>query len=259
MKSIRKQKEHTFLHIMDGSNDHIQVVIPTAVLAGNCTFNSAVEVCGRLVKSPKAKQPVEVQGQTLSILGPMDLDAFPFTHNRAHPFDYTRQYIHLRPKTNIARSILRLSSLIANSLQQSLISEGYINVFTPVLTSNDCEGSGEVFMVRPASDQLCQQMSSSKGDNNEAFFNKKVYLTVSGQLHLEAIAGYLYITLFLISKNPFYTLFEFTEDYPKSLQWGPLFGLRIRDRGDIWLNSACWRPSWPFATTSSHCSQSWNA
>lgn len=193
------------------------MVIPTTLLAPNCTFNSAVEVAGRLVKSPKPKQPVEVQGQSLSVLNSMDLDAFPFTPNKAHPLDYIRQHSHLRPKTNITRSILRLSSLITNSLQQTLISEGYVNIFTPILTSNDCEGSGEVFLVRPASDELCQQMS--KRDLDEAFFDKKVYLTVSGQLHLEAMAGYYSPNL-----TKFPPSFDFfCRGLPKVFTLGPTF------------------------------------
>ena len=156
-----------------------------------------MEVVGRLVKSPKAKQPVEVQGSNLSILGPLAIESFPFAPRRTYPPDYLRQYPHLRAKTDVGSAILRLSSRITSSLQSTLLDDGYINVFTPILTSNDCEGSGEVFTVRPASDQLCNQMASQKGSSPDlAYFDKQVYLTVSGQLHLEAIAGYKSIYIF---------------------------------------------------------------
>ena len=66
-----------------------------------------------------------------------------------------------------------------------------MHICTPILTSNDCEGAGQVFTVRPASDDLCHQMTSGSGPKNldTAYFDKKTYLTVSGQLHLEAMAG----------------------------------------------------------------------
>lgn len=182
------------MHVGDGvTSEQIQVVVPSSTFlehGAGCTFNSAVEVSGRLVKSPSAKQPFEIQGTTVTVVGKLDLDGFPFAPRRLYPFDYLRQYPHLRPKTDIFAALLRLTSLVAGSLQSTLASNDYVQVFTPVISSNDCEGSGEVFTVRPASDQLCRNMRGQEGGNmDEAYFNKKVYLTVSGQLHLEAIAG----------------------------------------------------------------------
>lgn len=113
---------------------------------------------------------------------------FPFAPRKTYPPDYVRQYLHLRPKTSINSSILRLSSLITSALHAALTDEEYVHVFTPILTSNDCEGAGEVFTARPSSEVLCKQMSHSQ-DFDTSYFDKKVYLSVSGQLHLEAIAG----------------------------------------------------------------------
>jgi len=190
VKSIRKQKSNTFLNISDGSLDRIQVVIPSVLCVQECRFNSAVEITGRLVKSPKENQPLEIHCNKLSVLGDMDLENFPFAPKKSYPPDYIRQYLHLRPKTNINSSLIRLSSIITSSLHSTLINKDYVHIFTPILTSNDCEGAGEVFTVRPASDDLCQQMTSSASPNlDTAYFNKKTYLTVSGQLHLEAMAG----------------------------------------------------------------------
>ena len=190
VKSIRKQKANTFLNISDGTLDHIQVVIPSVLCVQECRFNSAVEITGQLVKSPKVNQPLEIHCHKLSVLGDMDLENFPFAPKKSYPPDYIRQYLHLRPKTNINSSLLRLSSIITSSLYSTLISKEYVHIFTPILTSNDCEGAGEVFITRPASDELCRQMMSSASPNlDTSYFNKKAYLTVSGQLHLEAMAG----------------------------------------------------------------------
>lgn len=178
------------MHIGDGSTDQIQVVIPSSLCNVDCCFNSAVEVSGKLVQSPKANQPVEIAGQNISVLGKLELKNFPFAPRKAYPATYVRQYLHLRPKTNIYSAILRLSSLISTNLHTTLVDDGFVHIYTPILTSNDCEGAGEVFTVRPASDELCHQMKDNKDKSlDEAYFDKKVYLTVSGQLHLEAMSG----------------------------------------------------------------------
>ncbi|EFX86821.1 hypothetical protein DAPPUDRAFT_307813 [Daphnia pulex] len=176
------------MHISDGSVEQIQVVIPSSVCDEDCCFNSAVEISGKVVVSPKPNQPVEIQGETVKVVGKLDLQSFPFGPRKYYAPEYVRQQIHLRPKTNIYSAILRLSSLITNALQTTLIQDNFVSVFTPILTSNDCEGAGEVFLTRPASDEMCREMGGNR-KLEESYFNKKVYLTVSGQLHLEAIAG----------------------------------------------------------------------
>ena len=166
----------------------IQVILPLFLYVEECNFNTPVEIKGRLIKSPKENQSVEIQASKLTVLGHLDLKSFPFAPRKTYPPDYVRQYLHLRPKTNINSSILRLSSLITSVLHTTLSDEEYVHVFTPILTSNDCEGAGEIFTARPSSEALCKQMSNNQ-DFDESYFNKKVYLSVSGQLHLEAIAG----------------------------------------------------------------------
>jgi asparaginyl-tRNA synthetase len=189
VKSIRKQKRTTFMHISDGGVEQIQVVIPSSACDEDCCFNSAVEISGKVVVSPKCNQPVEIQGEKIKVVGKLDLQSFPFGPRKYYPPEYVRQQIHLRPKTNTYSAILRLSSLISNALQTTLIQDNFVSVFTPILTSNDCEGAGEVFLIRPSSNEMCREMGGNRKPE-ESYFNKKVYLTVSGQLHLEAIAGY---------------------------------------------------------------------
>ena len=178
------------MHIGDVSTDQIQVVIPSNICNADCCFNAAVEIRGKLVPSPNAHQPVEIAGQNISVLGKLDLKSFPFSPRKSYPATYVRQHLSLRPKTQIYAAILRLSSLISTTLHTTLTDNEFVHIYTPILTSNDCEGAGEVFTVRPASDELCHQMKSNTKNNlDEAYFDKKVYLTVSGQLHLEAITG----------------------------------------------------------------------
>lgn len=188
VKSLRKQKENTFMHIGDGSAEQIQVIIPSSLCQEDCCFNSAVVVRGKVVQSPKVNQPIEVKAENLEVVGRLDVECFPFGPRKIYPPEYVRQHIHLRPKTTIYSAILRLSSLITTTLHNTLIQDGFISVSVPILTSNDCEGAGEVFLVRPASEELCREMGNNE-KLEESYFNKRVYLTVSGQLHLEAIAG----------------------------------------------------------------------
>lgn len=160
-------------------------------MCDDCSFHSAVEVQGVVIQSPKPQQPFEIQANKLVVVGKQDLEHYPFEPRKHYPPEYVRQQIHLRPKTNVYSSILRLTSLISMKLLTTLTKDDFVNVFTPILTSNDCEGAGEVFTVRPASDKLCQQMRKceTQEDKDKAYFDKQVFLTVSGQLHLEAIAG----------------------------------------------------------------------
>lgn len=176
------------MHIGDGSAEQIQVIIPSSLCQEDCCFNSAVVVRGKVVQSPKVNQPIEVKAENLEVVGRLDVECFPFGPRKIYPPEYVRQHIHLRPKTTIYSAILRLSSLITTTLHNTLIQDGFISVSVPILTSNDCEGAGEVFLVRPASEELCREMGNNE-KLEESYFNKRVYLTVSGQLHLEAIAG----------------------------------------------------------------------
>ncbi|KAI9562449.1 hypothetical protein GHT06_009882 [Daphnia sinensis] len=189
VKSLRKQKENTFIHIGDGSGEQIQVVIPSSLCHEDCCFNSGVVVRGKVVQNPKANQPTEVKAENLEVVGRLDLNFVnTFCGVSCRTYNYVRQHIHLRPKTTIYPAILRLSSLITTTLHNTLIQDGSISVSTPILTSNDCEGAGKVFFVRPASEELCREMGNNE-KLEESYFNKRVYLTVSSQLHLEALAG----------------------------------------------------------------------
>jgi len=84
-------------------------------------------------------------------------------------------------------ALLRVRDVASQVIHEYLHSKGYIHVHTPVLTSNDCEGAGEVFQVKPDSENLIKEMAKDGLSLDEAYFDSKTYLTVSGQLHLEAV------------------------------------------------------------------------
>ncbi|XP_076467507.1 asparaginyl-tRNA synthetase-like isoform X2 [Babylonia areolata] len=212
VKSVRQQKNNVFLHISDGSGPQpLQVITSPDSLPGEVTFASCVEVNGELKESPAKGQTVELVADSIVVHGPCDTEKFPFGARHKHSADYCRGFLHLRPKTDSFASLLRLRSAAATAFHSYFQENGYLFVHTPILTSNDCEGGGEVFAVEPAysedtsssdsEDTSSSNMedagrsgqsfpSSSDEDSKKThFFSHPAFLTVSGQLHLEAVAS----------------------------------------------------------------------
>lgn len=113
-----------------------------------------------------------------------DLQTFPI-QKKYHTPEYLRTIPHLRPRTPVNSVLLRLRSEVIASLTQFFAGRSFIQTHPPIITSSDCEGAGEVFTVTPASDA---PVNGNKDDPQEHFFRSRKYLTVSTQLHLEALA-----------------------------------------------------------------------
>ncbi|KAM3874764.1 asparaginyl-tRNA synthetase [Diretmus argenteus] len=178
VRSVRPQKENLFLHVSDGSSlQPLQVVASSELNDRLLTFGSAVEVTGSLNKSPNPKQPFELQADQIHVVGGCNPLDFPFKIKERHGLDYLRQFPHLRCRTNTFSSLLRIRSEAAAAIQSYFKENGFVQIHTPVITSNDCEGAGELFQVEPS------------GQTKENFFSVPAFLTVSGQLHLEVMSG----------------------------------------------------------------------
>ncbi|XP_057667993.1 probable asparagine--tRNA ligase, mitochondrial [Diorhabda carinulata] len=188
IKSLRKQKDNVFLDISDGSTaKKLQIIIPNNIVPKNLTTGASITTQGILQTSPKGQK--EINANKIKIFNNCIVtDGYPFAPRKKYLPDYVRQYLHFRPRTNKFSSVLRTRSTAQLCFHDYLTNKGYINVQTPVLTSNDCEGAGEIFRVVPESQNLLKSMVKQGEPIEEAFFNKKSYLTVSGQLHLEAAA-----------------------------------------------------------------------
>ncbi|XP_074073091.1 asparaginyl-tRNA synthetase isoform X1 [Macrotis lagotis] len=181
VRSVRSQKEVLFLHINDGSSlEHLQIVADPSLDNSDLSFGSSVEVQGVLVKSPYKKQNVELKADRIEVIGHCDPKAFPFKYKERYPLEYVRQYPHLRCRTNTLGSILRVRSEATDAIHSFFKTNGYIHIHTPVITSNDCEGAGELFQVEP---------SSKVKEPGKNFFDVPAFLTVSAQLHLEVMSG----------------------------------------------------------------------
>ncbi|NWH30112.1 SYNM protein, partial [Chloropsis hardwickii] len=181
VRSVRSQKEVLFLHINDGSSlESLQVVADPSLEKRDLTFGSAVEVQGNLVKSPHRMQNMELQAETIHVVGPCDIWSFPLKMKERHPLEYVRQFPHLRCRNNTLGALLRIRSEATAGIHSFFQDNGYVHIHTPIITSNDCEGAGELFQI---------EVKAKESAEETHFFNVPAFLTVSGQLHLEVMAG----------------------------------------------------------------------
>ncbi|KAJ0172825.1 hypothetical protein K1T71_011964 [Dendrolimus kikuchii] len=187
VKNLRVQKELVFADVNDGScAKRLQIVIPKHLKSDSLTYGSSVHITGTLSKSPRGQ--LELVADKVNVIGKcVVLDGYPFNPRTSHPPEYTRQYLHLRSQTNYISAVLRIRSTVTKLIHEYFDSKGYLNVNTPILTSNDCEGAGEVFKLQPDNAETVKAMMQEGKDNDTVYFGSKTFLTVSGQLHLEAI------------------------------------------------------------------------
>lgn len=181
-------KSTVFLDINDGSCDSIlQVALPADKKDEFLTYGASVEASGELGLSPK--QQLELKASAIKIIGKCIVsDKYPFAPRKSYPPDYVRKFLHMRSRTSKQSSLFRIRSRASLETHNFFIGEDFINIHTPILTSNDCEGAGEVFTVQPDNLITLKMMAKKDIPLDKAYFNTKTYLTVSGQLHLEAAA-----------------------------------------------------------------------
>ncbi|XP_070826323.1 asparaginyl-tRNA synthetase [Chaetodon trifascialis] len=181
VRSVRAQKTNLFLHVNDGSSlQSLQIIASSELTDPLLTFGSAVEVTGTLKKSPHQKQAVELEADQIRVVGKCNPAEFPFKIKERHSLEYIRQFPHLRCRTNAFSSLLRIRSEATTAIHSYFKENGFVQIHTPIITSNDCEGAGELFQIEP---------SSPETEENENFFSVPAFLTVSGQLHLEVMSG----------------------------------------------------------------------
>lgn len=191
MKSKRRMKQLTFIDVSDGSTcDRLQVAVPKN-LGSQIDVGASVKIDGR-IQHIQDKEEIELLAENVEVIGPCKYeDGYPFAPRTSYPMEYIRQHLDFRPRTNVFSSILRVRSGAAHTFRSYLSNEGYFEVNSPVLTSCDCEGAGEVFSVKPNNKTLIKLMSKDKQPEDEAFFNSKAFLSVSGQMHLESAVRYV--------------------------------------------------------------------
>lgn len=199
VQSRRTMKNTVFVDVNDGTGpQHLQVITGKTPVSTDTTpskrpslgYGASVRAVGRLGLAPSGQ--LELKADQIDVLGECPFgkaDGFPFVPRQQHSAEYVRQHLHLRARDPTSASRFRLRSHATRAFASHLDERGFWQVHTPACTTNDCEGGGEVFSVRPASDQLLRSMQRS-GDLRpleQAYFDRTVCLSVSGQLHLEAM------------------------------------------------------------------------
>lgn len=181
-------KSTVFLDINDGScNNVLQVTLPAEKKHELVTYGASVEAIGQLGLTPK--QQLELKANEVKLIGKCAVsDNYPFAPRKVYPPDYVRKFLHMRSRTSKQSALLRVRSRATLETHNFFINDNFVHVHTPILTSNDCEGAGEVFRVQPESMTTLKMMAKKDVPLDQAYFNTKAYLTVSGQLHLEAAA-----------------------------------------------------------------------
>ncbi len=191
VRSIRDSKTFGFLILNDGTFfESLQVVyhdeMENFAEISKLNVGAAVIVTGVLVATPEAKQPFEVQADTVEVEGASSPD-YPLQKKR-HSFEYLRTISHLRPRANTFQAVYRVRSLAAYAIHSFFQERGFIYVNTPLITGSDCEGAGEMFQVTTMDLENVPKNADGSVDYSQDFFGKKVNLTVSGQLDAETFA-----------------------------------------------------------------------
>ena len=182
----------SFLEINDGScQANIQAIVEHSLkeFAGvdkKITTGSCIAISGQLVVSEGKGQKMEIQATAIEVYGSADVETYPLQKKR-HSFEYLREIAHLRPRTNTFGSVMRVRSRLAYAIHQFFNDRGFVYLNTPIITTSDCEGAGEMFQVTTL-DLTNPPKVDGKIDYGQDFFGDKTSLTVSGQLEGEIYA-----------------------------------------------------------------------
>ena len=191
IRSIRDSKTFGFIVINDGTFfEPLQVVYSDKLdnfdVIPKLNVGAAIIVRGTLVETPNAKQPFEIQAESVEVEGP-STGEYPLQKKR-HSFEYLRTISHLRPRTNTFQAVFRVRSLIAYAIHKFFQEREFVYVHTPLITGSDCEGAGEMFRVTTLDMENLPKTPEGAIDYAQDFFGKETNLTVSGQLNGETFA-----------------------------------------------------------------------
>lgn len=173
--SNRGNEKIRFIELNDGSTfDNIQVVVTKNISEiSDGRMGAAVEVKGKIKLTPDRPQPFELVAEDISILKNTDLD-YPI-QKKEMTREMLRDIPHLRHRTQLFRAVMRIRSTLAQEIHNFFSKKDFLLCSSPIFTSNDGEGAGEVFLI-----------TDSQGKKD--FFNRQAFLTVTGQLHAESYA-----------------------------------------------------------------------
>ncbi|NLY72387.1 MAG: asparagine--tRNA ligase [Tissierellia bacterium] len=191
IKRKRTSANIGFFELSDGSMfETIQLVFDKELEnfeeLDRLALQSCIEVEGKLIVTPDAKQPFEIQTSKIEVLFEADKD-YPLQTKR-HSLEFLRSILHLRPRTNTFMAVFRVRSLMSQAIHEFFNSRDFVYVHTPLITSTDAEGAGELFRVTTLEAEDFEYDDEGRIDYSKDFFGKGTYLTVSGQLAVEPFA-----------------------------------------------------------------------
>jgi asparaginyl-tRNA synthetase len=191
VRTKRVSKGLCFVEINDGSClRNMQVIADEKMnkynIISDLTTGSSVAITGKLIDSPAKGQKFEIQAIDIEVYGKADAEEFPL-QKKGHSFEFLREIAHLRARTNTFGAVFRVRNAIAFAVHKFFQERGFLYVHTPIITTNDAEGAGQMFRVTTL-DGKEQNAKNGEQDYSDDFFGKKTWLTVSGQLNGELLA-----------------------------------------------------------------------
>ena len=192
IKTLRDSKAVGFIEINDGSCfKGVQIVFEADKIENykeiaKLNVGAAIRVTGKLILTPNANQPFEINANEISIEAISTPD-YPLQKKR-HSLEYLRTIAHLRPRTNTFNAVFRVRSVAAYAIHKFFTEQGFVYAHTPLISCSDCEGAGEMFKVTTLDLADVPKTKNGDIDYSQDFFQKPAYLTVSGQLQGETMA-----------------------------------------------------------------------
>ncbi|MFP4179025.1 MAG: asparagine--tRNA ligase [Spirochaetaceae bacterium] len=193
VKTKRDSKNIVFFELSDGSSFRgLQVVVDNDGKAASAEelsrvhTGASVEVSGRLVSSPGKNQSVELQAESVTLVGEASPEQYPLQKKR-HSFEFLREIAHLRPRTNTFGAVTRVRNSLSYAIHTFYQERGFFYIHTPIISTSDCEGAGEMFQVTTLPlEEVPKENGRVKYEDD--FFGTQASLTVSGQLQVESYA-----------------------------------------------------------------------
>jgi len=192
IRTIRDSKTLGFIELNDGSFfKNIQVVFVEEDITNfkeivKLGVGASIDVEGKLICTPEAKQPFEIKAEKITVEG-LCPPEYPLQKKR-HSFEFLRSIAHLRPRTNTFSAVFRVRSLLSFAIHSFFQSNNFVYVHTPIITGSDCEGAGEMFRVTTLDLEKPPKNETGRVDFSKDFFGCETNLTVSGQLAAESYA-----------------------------------------------------------------------
>jgi asparaginyl-tRNA synthetase len=193
VKTIRVQKNLAFIEVNDGSSfNNLQIVVESTLPnfqkdIASLGTGASISALGVIEQSPGQNQALELRATQLKVLGTADQEKYPLQKKR-HSFEFLRSVAHLRPRTNTFGAVARIRNVLAFATHTFFQNRGFLYIQTPVITTADCEGAGELFRVTTLDVENVPKSNEGHVDFTKDFFGSPSYLTCSGQLNAEAYA-----------------------------------------------------------------------